>query len=361
MELDGRSDPGEPPPSVLTRERRALEWCAAAALVAIAWLAMPLAAGLLLGTFTGFTMLPYYERLARRTGRPLLASVLTSLGTAIALIGAVAGFVSLFVSRAVAVMSSLIVELGPSGSITAWAHSVTGFLEKLGVSPEEVTGRIRDLATDVARDSANLAGAVASATASGVLGLFFAILAMHLILRNWNVIRTRLEVLSPLRREYTRALLEEFQRVGRTTLLGTVVTGAAQGVFATIGYAMTGVPEPLFFGIGTALASLVPGIGTLLVWVPAGIFLILSGHPARGVIELVWAAATVGGLCDYVLRPRLVGDEAMPALLTFVALFGGVEVFGLEGLVVGPVVMSIAVAVLRIYARDVESRRPRAD
>jgi predicted PurR-regulated permease PerM len=66
------------------------------------------------------------------------------------------------------------------------------------------------------------------------------------------------------------------------------------------------------------------------------------------------------GVCDYVVRPRLVGDETMPSLLVFLALFGGVEVMGLRGLVIGPVVMALAIAVLRLYARETEAARAAA-
>jgi predicted PurR-regulated permease PerM len=72
---------------------------------------------------------------------------------------------------------------------------------------------------------------------------------------------------------------------------------------------------------------------------------------------MIWSAATVVGISDYVIRPRLVGDEAIPTLITFVALFGGIEVFGLKGLVVGPVLMSVAVAILRIYVREARAAR----
>jgi predicted PurR-regulated permease PerM len=76
------------------------------------------------------------------------------------------------------------------------------------------------------------------------------------------------------------------------------------------------------------------------------------------VLELIWSAVVVVGVCDYVIRPRLVGHGgAMPSVLTFAALFGGVEVFGLAGLVVGPLIMSVSFAVLRIYAEDAEERR----
>jgi predicted PurR-regulated permease PerM len=125
-----------------------------------------------------------------------------------------------------------------------------------------------------------------------------------------------------------------------------------------VGYWITGVPEAAFLGAATAVASLVPGVGTLIVWVPAGIFLIATGHPVMGVLELVWGSLVVVGASDYVIRPRLVGGHGtMPPLLTFAALFGGVEVFGLAGLIVGPLIMSVSFAVLKIFAQDAEERR----
>ena len=97
----------------------------------------------------------------------------------------------------------------------------------------------------------------------------------------------------------------------------------------------------------------------MLVWIPAGLYLIATGHPAMGAALLAWGALVIVGLCDYVIRPRLVGDETLPALLVFLALFGGVEVLGLRGLIIGPVVMTLAVAVLHLYAREAEAARPR--
>jgi predicted PurR-regulated permease PerM len=185
-----------------------------------------------------------------------------------------------------------------------------------------------------------------------LLGLFFAMLTMHLVLRYWSRISSSIIMVSPLDPDHTRELLTEFRRVGRMTVSGTILTGLAQGTLATIGFWVTGVPRPIFFGIATALASLIPAVGTLLVWVPAGLYLFASAHPASAVVELIWGALVVVGASDYLIRPRLVGDEAMPALQVFVALFGGLEVMGLPGLIVGPVIMALAVATLRLYAGE---------
>jgi predicted PurR-regulated permease PerM len=341
----GRGTPGQ-----------ALAWLAAAALLAIVWLSHLFATGLLLGALMGFTLQPAYERLARWSRRPLLASVTIVLAAGLVIVGSVVGFVSLFVTQAVALTAAAREGLKPGGALIGWLNAVTGWLGRFGLSTEKLTERLQGAATEIASGSAAAAGTVASVTFMTFLGLFFALLTMHAILRYWPRLVSTLEDVLPLRREYTRALLEEFRRVGRLTLSGTVLTGLAQGALAGLGYWITGVPQPLFLAVATAIASLVPAVGTLLVWVPAGIYLFAVGSPSMGVVELLWGALVVVGFSDYVIRPRLVGDEEMPVILTFLALFGGLEVMGLAGLIAGPVIMALAIAVLRLYAREAGGR-----
>lgn len=333
--------------------RQVLAWFAGAAVVVIAWLAHTFATGLLLGALMGFTLQPAHDRLARWSHRPTLSSVAIVLAAGLAIVGSVVGFVSVFVTQAVTFATAVREELKPGGALAVWVSTVTGWLARVGISPEAVVDRLRAAAGDIASGSAAVAGTVASVTLGSLLGLFFALLTMHVILRHWAQMITILAEVSPLRREDTRALLEEFRTVGRTTLSGTVLTGLVQGSFAGLGFWMTGVPRPLFLGIAAALASLVPAVGTLLVWVPAGLYLLATGSPGAAIVELAWGALVVVGFSDYVIRPRLVGDEGMPAILTFLALFGGLEVLGLPGLIAGPVIMALAVAVLRLYAREV--------
>jgi predicted PurR-regulated permease PerM len=338
-------------------ERRALGLVALGAVVAIAWLALPYFTGLMLGTLLAFSLEPVYQWLTRRFRRPTIASLVTVLLALVISLGVTVGFVSLFVTRAVAFTTSVREQLRPGGALAAWVDTVTGWLSRFGISPEGITNQLSTGAGEIASRSAGMAGWLASGTLTMLLGLLFALLAMHAVLRHWAHMVTTLAAVVPLRPEYTRQLLGEFRRVGRMTLNGTLLTGLAQGTLATIGFAISGVPHPLFFGAATALASLVPAVGTLLVWVPAGIYLFATGHVARAVVELAWGAVVVVGFSDYVIRPRLVGDEAMPAVLTFIALFGGLEVMGLPGLIVGPVLMALAVAVLRLYAHEARSRR----
>jgi predicted PurR-regulated permease PerM len=339
------------------KEHRALGWSALAAAAVIVWIVLPVGVGIFLGTLMGFAMQPLYERFKARL-RPAPAALFTVLIVTVAIAATVGGLAYLFVTKGVMLTRELLAALGPTGSANGLVDDLTKRAASLGFSSQLLAAKVREGAAGAAERAAGIAELLASATASALLGLFFAMLTMYFAFRHWPGISTRAQAVIPLRPDYTRSLLDEFRRIGRATLLGTVVTGLAQGFLATIGYAIAGVPEPVFFGAMTALASLIPAVGTLLVWVPVGTVLIVTGHAARGVLELAWSAFAVVGLSDYVIRPRLVGGEGgSPALVTFAALFGGVEVWGLKGLIMGPVLMLLAVAVLRIYAREEESRR----
>jgi predicted PurR-regulated permease PerM len=338
-------------------EHLALGWMALAAAGAIAWIVRPVGVGILLGTLLAFMAQPLFEWLERRLGARASALAVVTAAT-LALAAVLGGLGWLFVARGTILTRDLIAALGPGAPGGGVLERIGTLSDKIGIPPDELARRARALAETAMGRAEAVARVLAATTASTLLMLFFTMLSMHFIIRRWEALALGAEQTLPLRPSYTAELFAEFKRVGRTTLLGTMVTGIAQGLLATMGFWITGAREPVFFGAATAVASLVPVVGTLLVWVPVGIVLILIGHPARGVLELVWGAVIVVGVVDYVVRPRLVrGEKGLPSLVMFAALFGGVEVFGLKGLIVGPVLMSLAIAVLRLYASEARRRR----
>ncbi|MDB5212613.1 MAG: putative Membrane protein [Myxococcaceae bacterium] len=342
---------------VSREEHGALKWAALAAVIGIGWIIMPIGVGILLGMLVAFVVQPLYGRLKPRLGVGWSALVVV-MGSTVALAGSVFALGWLFVTKGVLLARELIAIVGPGGMADRVLYWVGSRTERFGITTDELTKRARRLAEEAATRTASDADTIIGGLASSLLGFFFVMMTMHFMLRNWESVSVRAQETFPLRPDYTRSLFSEFRRVGRTTLMGTIVTGLAQGVLATVGYWIAGVPEPFFFGAATAVASLVPAVGTMLVWVPAGVVLIVIGQPGRGIFELIWGGLLVVALSDYYIRPRLVGGEGeMPSLVTFSALFGGVEVFGLKGLVIGPVLMSLAVAVLRLYATETRLRR----
>jgi predicted PurR-regulated permease PerM len=313
--------------------------------------------GMLLGALMAFTFQPLYERALRRWPPPL-AAFATVVGSTLAIAVTLGGLLWFLIRDGVILGQQFLASFGPGGGARQVAASVARLTTRIGITAADLEARARALIDDAVARAAHIAEVIASTTASMLLAVFFLMLTMYFMLRHWQLVSATAQDTLPLRPQYTLKLFEEFRRVGRTTLLSTLVTGVVQGTLATTGYVLAGLPRPLFFGALTTVASPVPGVGTMLVWVPAGIVLILLGHVGRGIVLLAWGVVVVTGIPDYVIRPRLVGHESeMPSLLTFAALFGGAAVFGLKGLILGPLLMAISIAVLRLWADEARARR----
>lgn len=346
-------DPPRSSPSSAS-QRRALGIFALAAVAALIALAAPVSSGLFLGTLLAFSLLGTYERLLTRWQRPTLAAVALASASGLAMLGGLFGILYFVVIRGATAAQRLAEGFEPEGTVRKLNQQIQQLTSTLPFGSIDLTSRIRAFAAEAASRLAQYIGAVAGATLEGALTLFFTVMTTFFVLRHWPEILTRAERMLPLHPKHTRVVMWEFQKVGKEVFIGTMLTGFAQGLLAGVGYAIAGVSEAALLATLTAICSLVPAVGTLLVWVPVGIGLMVTGHPGAGVFELLWGGFVVVGLSDYVVRPTLVGGHGhVPTLLTFISLFGGVEVFGLLGLIIGPVIASVALALLRTYDREI--------
>jgi predicted PurR-regulated permease PerM len=340
------------------RQARALDFLALVALAALVRLASPVGVGLFLGALLGFTLLPVYERLRTRGWGAGAAALTCTLGSMGVVSTAAVGLGILFVTRGVTLAAALPTLLAPGGALREFADRMLQSAARFHLDPNQLSSRLEQEAVNLGSRAASIAGQIAGTTFGALLTVFFMTVTAYSVLRHWTSLVRRLELTLPLDQRHTHALLDQFRKVGREVLLGTLVTGLAQGILAALGYWITGIPDPAFFGAFTAVASLVPAVGTLLVWIPLGVYRIATGHVAAGLISLTYSALIVGVATDYYLRPKLLGgDKDVPLLLTFVSLFGGVEVFGLVGLVLGPVIVTVSLAVLKTYQAEVAASR----
>lgn len=340
-----------------TKERRAFGFLALVALAALVRLALPVAVGLFLGALLAFALEPIYGWFRRKEIKAGLAALICALGATAIVSSTVLAITTLLITRGIALLEVLRGQLAPDGGVRVLAEHAMTRLTSLHVNVADISQRLESETVSLGTRAAGVTAQVAGLTFSGLLTLFFMTLAAYFVLRHWNEIVRRSERMLPFERRHTHALFQQFRSVGREVLLGTVVTGLVQGLLAAIGYWVTGVPEPAFFGALTALASLIPGVGALLVWVPIGVAQIAAGHVGAGLVELIYSALTVGIASDYFIRPRLVGREkSIPSLFMFIALFGGVEVFGIIGLILGPLTVTLSLAILRTYEREVAER-----
>lgn len=345
----------EPVPvdEVSPSQRRALQICALLSAFALIWLSFPVASGLFLGTLMAFSLLHVHERFSARLKRPELSALLLAVASAHAIIGGLFLLVYFIVARGVVASNQVVHAFDPGGPLRELVIRLQAMVSDSPLGPIDLSARLREGAATAAARLTSWAATLAGLTFNGFLMVFFTIMATYFVLRHWGTNVERAERMSPLHPSHTRVVLAEFQKVGSEVFIGTLLTGLAQGLLAGAGYAVVHAPEPALLAALTAICSLVPAVGTLLVWVPLGVLMAVSGHVGAGIFVLTWGALVVVVLCDYVIRPQFVGGKSeMPALITFVALFGGVEMFGLMGLIVGPVVASVAMALLQAYDRS---------
>lgn len=333
-------------------EPRALGVMAALAALAIFWVVLPVGLGVLLGALLALTVHQAYEALVRRTDRPALVAFVTTAVTTVVVSGIVALLGYLLIKQGLALVAELPAQTRPGGAASQMVQGAARPLETLGLSAAGIAERLRGALGTIAGAAAGWAAQAVGAAVDGVLALLFMAMTMYFVLRHWNELARRAERLMPLNPHHTRRLMREIRRISRTVVVGNFGTAVVQGAVAGVGYFIARTPEPGFLAALTAVASLVPVFGTLLVWVPAGIFLVVTGHVPGGVFVLVWGSLAVVGFCDYVVRPRLVGGgERASMWLTLVALFGGIKLFGAIGLLLGPLLVGVAGAVLRLYER----------
>ena len=155
-------------------------------------------------------------------------------------------------------------------------------------------------------------------------------------------------------------MLGKFTSVTRATLKGTAVIGVIQGALAGLAFAVVGIPSAVFWGTIMMVLSIIPAIGSGLVWMPASIILIATGHTAKGIGLALFCGLIVGSL-DNILRPRLVGkDTQMPDLLIFLSTLGGIAFFGVMGFIIGPIIAALFVTIWEIYGEVFKDVLPKA-
>ena len=153
----------------------------------------------------------------------------------------------------------------------------------------------------------------------------------------------------PLNDEDETKLLQRFTSVTRATLKGTAVIGFLQGALAGLALYFAGIPSALFWAVAMMFLSVVPGIGTALVWGPAVIYLVVSGEYLVSSLLAIYCIVVVGSI-DNVLRPKLVGnDTRLHELMIFFSTLGGILMFGFMGFVIGPIIAALFVTLWELY------------
>ena len=192
-----------------------------------------------------------------------------------------------------------------------------------------------------------------SAATMGAVNLLFMVFAMlytmFFFLMDGDKLVHKILYYLPLQDQDEQRILERFTSVTRATLKGTAVIGMLQGCLAGIAFWVVGIPSAVFWGTIMAVLSIIPGIGTALIWGPAVIILAAGGNYLKAGGLGIFCALVIGSI-DNLLRPILVGkDTQMHELMIFFGTLGGIIMFGIMGIIIGPIVAALFITIWEIY------------
>ena len=351
--MPARIAPQQGPPVSSLDGQQAARWVALLAAVVVAlylcWLIVrPFVNVVLWAVVLAIVFGPVHRRIDASLQRPWLTAAISTILVILIIVGPVSFITVAVVSELRAVAATL--GSGPLldpdsptfGPLVRWLGQYVDVVELQ--SPEFLRARLDAWSGTLANGTLGLVGGVASAAIQTVLVIF----TLYYLFRDGNAIRHALYDVVPLDRARTREVIARTAEVVGASVYGVIVIAAIQGTLGFFIFYVLGLPSPLLWGVVMFVLCMIPMAGAFLVWVPAALYLALTGAWLKAAILTGWGMLVVGSI-DNFLSPRLIGRRTrMHELLIFFGVLGGLDVFGVIGVVLGPVVIAITIALLEI-------------
>jgi len=326
----------------------------------------PFLGPLIWAIFLAFLLHPLHVRLTRRFGnRPQASALVLILLLLMLCLGPLTGLSAAFATQVgdlLHFVQTTVTDQTQANVLdftnVPWVHNVMQRLDSLfDIDPAQVREWLEQGASQVLHWLASLGGKVFLGALGTVAGFVLTIFLLFFFIRDGEQMFESARELIPLTNENKARLFDHLAAVTRAMVLGTGVTALIQGTLVGIAFAIVGLPSPLVFAVVAVFASLLPFGGTALVWIPAAIVLAAQGHWGKTIFMVIWGALLVS-LVDNIVRPMLVSGRANVGTLTvFIGVLGGLAAFGAIGLFLGPVVLALIIALVRLL---LEVRRAQA-
>jgi len=307
--------------------------------VALAWACAPYLAGLLGAVVLHVLCAPLYRRLAPRAG-PRMASLLITLAATL-----------LIVVPVVALVIGALQQAPSALARVAKSHAIAD-LAVLQIGPVDFGAQLARAGDAAVAWLSSRVFDVAGSVTHAVLNLMIAVVGLYYLLPAAHKLWQRVGPLVPFSAAGTEALRERFVLVTEATLIGIVATAASQGTVVGLSFWAVGLPNPLVWGVVTAICSVLPILGSALVWLP-GVGVLAADHRYGAALALFLLGVIVASNIDNVIRPsiyRRVSD--IHPMATIVGAFAGVELLGLPGLLLGPLAITYTLELLRLYQAE---------
>jgi predicted PurR-regulated permease PerM len=318
--------------------------------------ALPFLTSFILASILAVVMNPVKEWLVRRIHRAGLATLLTTLATVL-VVGIVVVFAGFTIARELtaayeALSRRSLEEGGWPTLVTHTADRIVDALStRLPVNKEAIRTELIDRMKSASGYLLNSVGAAVGGAATVFLTAVLVTVFLYFLLRHGKDWVHRLALLTPLNPRTTASLLRTIHDSIVANVNGVFAAAVGQGLLLSLGFWFIGVRSPALWGAVGGLASIIPVVGAPLVWVPVAIAFLLMGSYWKAVLLTLWGSLVVGSV-DNVLRPFVVGArEKQHPMLIALAAIGGTYAFGPMGILLGPLVVSLAAALLKEIQR----------
>lgn len=226
------------------------------------------------------------------------------------------------------------------------------FLPDLNITGVDLSSQISSLARQLSSFLLKQTQSLLTGAANFLLSFIIMLITMFYFFRDGVKILEKIRSLTPLPDVYEKRLFSHLERTMSATLYGTFLTAMVQGLLGGVGFAIAGIGQPVLWGATMAFFALFPYVGTAFIWLPASIVLLLTQHYWPGVFLLIWGFTFVGTI-DNFLRPYLIGRSSKTySLLMFLCVLGGIFLWGFPGIVFGPIVLTVTIALSEMYQRE---------
>lgn len=327
---------------------------------------------IILSFLLGSVVVPIYERLLPRLkGRENMAATIVVAGFVGIIFIPLILFISTLVNQAISTVSHInewfragnLQNIIQKEEIQIALLKINSLLGKLGL--EEINPRNWDIGTPLITVTRYIGQFIISHGKnflSNIMKLLIHLLIMVVlifyVIRDHQKILRKVKDLSPLKEDQEDRILNIIKSVAKSAILGNLATAIAQGVAGGIGFLIVGI-SPIFWGTMIAISSLIPVIGTAIVWIPTVVYLLIAGKIKSAIFFALWSIIVVGML-DNVIRPFFMkGAGEMSTLLLFISIMGGVQHFGLLGIIYGPLILGSALVLIYIYEMEfLKSKTP---
>lgn len=324
-----------------------LLFCLSASIILLFFIVKPLLAPLVMAGVFAFLFQPVFRRLKRFTkGRDSLSAFLVALLSIILIIIPITVLGTMILKEATGLYQDL------SSGNSAVVLQVEAFLTQAKSSFPLLESTNLDISSYASQGLQVLTknvGSIFSSFARIILILLAFLIALYYFLKDGGKFTEYLVELSPLEDKDDRFIVNRLKAAVHSTVKGNLIVGLIQGVVTAVGFAIFGVPNPVLWGGVSVITALIPSVGTALVLGPAIAYLFISGATLSGIGLTVWAVLAIV-IVDNMIGPKLVGQGMkLHPLAVFVSVIGGMALFGPLGFILGPLALSITLALVDIY------------